>query len=99
MQEFFTPQRTKSGEQIEYGLGFYYKKKTCMLHELGKDKYVLIHEPIIGHSGGAVGSSSHLMMLPNQKIVVCIIVNLEGIGLYNICLEIANLFSMYKYSK
>ena len=55
----------------------------------------------VGHTGGAVGASSVLLMVPSplasaaipSGVTVAIIVNLEGIGLHHLALNVAALFS------
>jgi hypothetical protein len=50
----------------------YVKKSTT------KDGDRTVQDWIVSHGGGAVGAASTLMLLPEEDIVVAIIVNLEG---------------------
>jgi hypothetical protein len=63
----FTPQKIKSGETTEYGIGWFIRKS-----ESGK----LVYE----HSGGSVGGTSQLILYPEQHVVVALVTNLsEGL--------------------
>jgi len=50
----------------------------------------------VGHGGGAVGAASALMLLPEEDIVVALIVNLEGAPTRLVAEKIAYLFKNYK---
>jgi serine beta-lactamase-like protein LACTB, mitochondrial len=65
LQTMFTPQKTNSGEPIEYGVGWFIHKS-----QSGK----LIYE----HSGGSVGGTSQLILYPESHIVVALVTNLSG---------------------
>ncbi len=60
----FTSQRTNSGEETGYGIGWM----------VGKDKR---GRKIVGHSGGSVGGTSYLLLIPEAKIAVAVLVNLS----------------------
>lgn len=63
----FTPQKTNSGQPIEYGIGWFIRKSKS-----GK----LVYE----HSGGSVGGTSQLIFYPESHIVVALTTNLsEGL--------------------
>jgi CubicO group peptidase (beta-lactamase class C family) len=63
----FTSQKTKSGEETGYGMGF----------SVGKSKS---GQRIFHHSGGAVGGTSQLIIYPDQKLVIAMICNYSGAG-------------------
>ena len=67
------------GKNPEYGIGW------CVY----KDKDGHISE--ISHSGGAVGGCSHLLILPQHGIVVCILINGQNANPY-ITRQIAKYF-------
>jgi CubicO group peptidase (beta-lactamase class C family) len=67
LKTMFTPQKIKSGEATEYGIGWFIRKS-----ESGK----LVYE----HSGGSVGGTSQLILYPEQHLVVALVTNLsEGL--------------------
>jgi len=62
LKDMFTPQQTKSGKPIEYGIGWFVRKSKS-----GK----LIYE----HSGGSVGGTSQLIIYPETHAVVALTTN------------------------
>ncbi len=65
LNTMFTPQKTKTGEPIEYGIGWFIRKSHS-----GK----LVYE----HSGGSVGGTSQLILYPESHLVVALVTNLSG---------------------
>ena len=63
----FTSQKTKSGEETGYGMGF----------SVGKSKS---GQRIFQHSGGSVGGTSQLIIYPDQQLVIAMICNYSGAG-------------------
>jgi serine beta-lactamase-like protein LACTB len=63
----FTSQKTNSGEETGYGMGF----------SVGKSKS---GQRIFHHSGGAVGGTSQLIIYPDQHLVIAMICNYSGAG-------------------
>ncbi len=63
----FTAQRTEDGQDTGYGLGW-------RVGEYQGRRFVW-------HTGGAVGGSSVLVLLPEARVVVALIVNLQGVQL------------------
>jgi len=63
----FTPQKTKSGEETAYGMGWF----------VGKSKS---GQRIYQHSGGSVGGTSQLIIYPEQRIVIAMICNYSTDG-------------------
>jgi CubicO group peptidase (beta-lactamase class C family) len=61
----FTSQKTKSGEETGYGMGWGIAKSHS-----GK----LIYE----HSGGSVGGHSQLILYPETHVVIALVTNLSG---------------------
>ena len=61
----FTSQRTKSGEETFYGIGWFVRKSAS-----GK----LVYE----HSGGSVGGTSQLIVYPESHIVIAMANNLSN---------------------
>jgi serine beta-lactamase-like protein LACTB, mitochondrial len=59
LEMMFSPQKLKNGEKTHYGLGW-------SLHEPGDRRAERWYE----HSGGVSGSSSWLIIYPDQKVVV-----------------------------
>jgi CubicO group peptidase (beta-lactamase class C family) len=65
LQTMFTPQKTKSGEPIEYGIGWSVHKS-----QSGRMTYE--------HAGGSVGGTSQLILYPETHVVVALVTNLSG---------------------
>jgi serine beta-lactamase-like protein LACTB, mitochondrial len=64
LEMIFSPQKTTSGEKTKYGLGW-------EIHDAGD---VEAERPF-QHSGGATGSSSFLIVYPDQKVVIAWLLN------------------------
>ena len=47
---------------------------------------------MLGHSGGAVGASSYLLMLPEERLVVALLCNMEDVSLEELALSLANCY-------
>jgi CubicO group peptidase (beta-lactamase class C family) len=60
----FTSQRTNSGEETGYGIGW----------QVREDKQ---GRRFVGHSGGSVGGTSILLLRPDTKIVVAVLANIS----------------------
>ncbi|ETO26879.1 hypothetical protein RFI_10255 [Reticulomyxa filosa] len=85
--------------------GFYLfiflKKKRIYISEEKKTGYGKIGWRVVydhkkrlklaGHSGGACGGTSHVVVIPDEELVVCILINMRANP--QICYEIAQLFS------
>jgi serine beta-lactamase-like protein LACTB, mitochondrial len=65
LKTMFTPQKTKTGEPIEYGIGWFIHKSHS-----GQSVYE--------HSGGSVGGTSQLILYPATHVVVALVTNLSG---------------------
>ena len=76
---FTTSQKLADGTETAYGIGWGTRKDK-------KGKYWF------GHSGGAVGGSSDLVIYPKEKVVVVILVNLSGAGIDYLAHTVADLF-------
>jgi len=63
----FTKQKTKAGEETNYGMGWFIGKS-----ESGKR--------IFQHSGGSVGGTSQLILYPDQHLVIAMICNYSTDG-------------------
>jgi CubicO group peptidase (beta-lactamase class C family) len=63
----FTSQKTKTGEETGYGMGF----------SVGKSES---GQRIFHHSGGSVGGTSQLIIYPDQHLVIAMICNYSGAG-------------------
>ena len=64
LKTMFTPQKTKNGEPITYGIGWFIRKSHS-----GK--------PVYGHSGGSVGGTSQLILYPESHLVIAMTCNLS----------------------
>jgi serine beta-lactamase-like protein LACTB, mitochondrial len=64
LQSMFTAQKTKAGEAVPYGIGWFIRKSKS-----GK----LVYE----HSGGSVGGTSQLIVYPQSHLVVALVTNLS----------------------
>lgn len=65
LEMLFTTQRTASGEETGYGLGW----------GVGKDSK---GRRLVQHGGGSVGGTSMLMLYPESKVVVAVLSNLTN---------------------
>jgi serine beta-lactamase-like protein LACTB, mitochondrial len=65
LKQLFTSQKTKSGEETHYGMGWGIRKTHS-----GKRIYE--------HSGGSVGGTSQLIVYPEEHLVIALVTNLTG---------------------
>jgi len=80
--EFIKPMKEGDGTSTRYGIGW-------ASDEFDGRKF-------IGHTGGAMGGSSVLFMLPDSDFALSIICNLRGVNLIELAREIAFLMSPAK---
>lgn len=73
----FTPQRTTGGKELDYGLG------VRVSHEAGR--------LVVSHSGAQSRVSTMLLMLPEPRVVVALLCNLEQVRLQPLALQLAAL--------
>jgi serine beta-lactamase-like protein LACTB, mitochondrial len=64
LKTMFTSQKTTSGEETGYGLGWFVGKSTS-------------GRPEVGHSGGSVGGTSQLVLYPQTHMVIAMTSNLS----------------------
>jgi CubicO group peptidase (beta-lactamase class C family) len=62
-----TSQKTSAGSETGYGIGW----------SVGRDS---TGRRTVGHSGGAVGGNTYLLLLPDQRIVVALLANTSNAG-------------------
>lgn len=62
-----TSQKTTAGRETGYGIGW----------SVGRDS---TGRRTIGHSGGAVGGNTYLLLLPDQRVVVALLANISNAG-------------------
>ena len=62
VQLLWTPMRTSDGTPTDYGIGW-----TIERDSLGRRR--------VRHSGGSVGGTAHLIIYPDQRVVVAVLVN------------------------
>jgi CubicO group peptidase (beta-lactamase class C family) len=74
----FAPQKTSDGKRVGYGLGWAIE--------------TLNGRTAVGHGGGQQGTSTMLLMLPQEGHVVAAMCNLDGAGMNNLVREIIKLF-------
>ena len=79
LQLLWTRQRTSSGEETNYGLGWQFGE--------GPEG-----RPTIGHGGGAVGGTSQLLMHADVGLVVAVQVNLTDAGISRVTREVTAIF-------
>jgi len=65
LELLFTSQKTKSGEETHYGMGWGVSKTPS-------------GQRIYEHSGGSVGGTSQLIVYPDLHVVVALVTNLSG---------------------
>ena len=78
LAEFTRGQKTNSGENTNYGIGF----------RSGTDKN---ERTWFGHSGGSVGGSSMMLIYPQEDLVVVTLVNQSGADMGELAMRIADL--------
>jgi CubicO group peptidase (beta-lactamase class C family) len=78
VETLFTAQKTSDGKRVGYGLGWALESVNG--------------RPAVGHSGGQQGTSTMLLMLPQEGHVVAVMCNLDGAGAGNLAREIMKLF-------
>jgi CubicO group peptidase (beta-lactamase class C family) len=76
---FTSPQKFNDGTPTGYGLGW-----SSAVDKKGRASF--------GHSGGAVGGSSNLVIYPKEKVVVVILTNYSGANLHPLTATLAELF-------
>ena len=74
----FTEQRTREGEGVGYGLGWFIRT-----HDDGRR--------LLSHSGGSVGGTSLMVMEPDTQVVVVGLINLTGAN-NDVVTEVLDLF-------
>ena len=79
VQLMWTSQRTTSGAETGYGIGWFTRTRD------GRRE--------VWHTGGAVGGSTMLLILPDDGVVVSILTNLENGGPAQPARDIAALFT------
>jgi CubicO group peptidase (beta-lactamase class C family) len=79
LKEFVQPQKLESGEVTSYGLGW-----SLRTDSRGRATF--------GHTGGSVGGSSHLLIYPEEKVIVSVVTNLSSAGLGDLAFRIAGAF-------
>ena len=71
----WTSQKTKDGKETNYGLGW-------RIGLLGGKKTV-------AHGGGQAGTSTYLLLLPEQGVAVAVMCNLQGAKVEKLAEELA----------
>lgn len=66
MEEMWTARKLKDGKQTGYGLGWVIAKRGSLR--------------VVSHSGGQQGANTFLLLVPEKKIAIAILANLEGAG-------------------
>jgi len=82
LREMWTTQRTRSGEETGWGLGWILPK------EMAGEKAVRI-------SGNQPGASAALVILPDKQFAVAVLANLEGVDLYPLVTELGRLWKHF----
>ena len=75
--EAWTPQSTLDGKATTYGLGWVITQAD--------------QSPRISHSGGQAGTSTYLMILPEQHVTIAIMTNLQGAPCTRLAKSLQNL--------
>lgn len=79
IQLLWTSQKTSSGKETEYGIGW----------RIGKDKS---GRSWVGHGGGSVGGTTFFRIYPEAQVVLVIIANMSSLRYGDIPEKIAELF-------
>ena len=74
----FTPQKLKNGTETQYGIGWFIRRDN-------KQRLV------VSHTGGSIGGTAHLLLYPEQDVVVALLVNSDSRFIQH-APEIAELF-------
>ncbi|GAM24064.1 hypothetical protein SAMD00019534_072390 [Acytostelium subglobosum LB1] len=104
LEKLFTPQKLDDGKELAYGLGWVIVPNA---HAQGPSSHghrsstssnpnemVSLKEKIVYHTGGAVGGSSVLVILPNNGVVVSVLANLENTrNIDGLGIRVANIFA------
>ncbi len=77
LKSMWTPQKTKGGEEIRYGLGF-----RVRMREGGR---------VVRHSGGQAGAACLLVIHPERRTAIALMSNLQGSRLNGLAGEIDRL--------
>lgn len=77
LAQMWTRQRTADGTEIDYGFGFRVAREHGRL--------------VVAHGGAQARVSTMLVMLPEQRVVVAVMCNLERAGLTPLCKRITEL--------
>ena len=83
----------KSHAWTSYGMGFGVIPKESKAIVAGGITPQLEDSIVAYHSGGAVGASSFMMVVPEREIVVAAFANLQNVGLAELCFDVAEKFS------
>ncbi|WP_298238934.1 serine hydrolase domain-containing protein [uncultured Algibacter sp.] len=79
LQELLKPQVLKSGEIVNYGVGF----------SLDKTKK---ETPRYSHSGSGIGASTLLLIYPEERIVISILTNLSQVPIFDLGNQLEAIF-------
>ena len=74
----FTSQKLKDGRETNYGIGWFVRKDRN-------------RRQVVSHTGGSVGGTAHLLLYPEQQLVVALLVNSDNRFIHH-AQEIANMF-------
>lgn len=77
INELTTSQKLNDGAETGYGMGWF----------SGQDK---TNRKFFGHSGGAIGGTSNLVIYPQQKLVIVILTNISGVTIGPLTHQIAS---------
>ena len=87
-RQLYTVQTLANGEPIDYGLGLELKVPKTVRKYNQKEPAKLT----FGHSGGAVGASSYLLIVPQDDLVVSLLCNMEDTRLYDLAVQLADYY-------
>lgn len=81
IQLLWTSQRLTSGKLTDYGIGWFIRR----------DAY---GRRIVGHTGGSIGGTTAMLLVPGRRTAVALTVNLTGApGVWDLAETLASLFS------
>ena len=89
----FTSQRTNDGEETSYGIGWRVGRFGALFPEDSPVRNSELADlPVMHHGGSSVGGRAFLLLIPEERMVVALLVNYERFGGGSVAGEVAAAF-------